>query len=220
MPRDDAKENVVVVDADVRANAKALNAARANAVALATELGATVERNQTLERLARELRRRNEELERSNATLVKTIDEEFVIVRERAEAQDAMRERAVSELALYEERQKSFGGELRDARAARGADDGSDGEDGGAVRREGEDNGRAPARSGAGAGGGARGDCEATRTRNRADDGVEDVRRQSLNEFREAVKTNESTYEGLARGDWHGRGTKRSRLRRRSWRRS
>ena len=52
MPRDDAKENVGVVDADVRANAKALNAARADAVALATELGATVERNQTLERLA------------------------------------------------------------------------------------------------------------------------------------------------------------------------
>ena len=71
MPRDDAKENVGVVDADVRANAKALNAARADAVALATELGATVERNQTLERLARELRRRNEELERANATLVK-----------------------------------------------------------------------------------------------------------------------------------------------------
>ena len=100
MPRDDAKENVGVVDADVRANAKALNAARADAVALATELGATVERNQTLERLARELRRRNEELERANATLVKTIDEDLVAVRERAEAQDAMRERAVSELAL------------------------------------------------------------------------------------------------------------------------
>ena len=105
MPRDDAKENVGVVDADVRANAKALNAARADTVALATELGATVERNQTLERLARELRRRNEELERANATLVKTIDEDLVAVRERAEAQDAMRERAVSELALYEERQ-------------------------------------------------------------------------------------------------------------------
>jgi chromosome segregation ATPase len=103
--RDVAKRNVAVVEAEAKDGVKALNAARADAVALATELAATVERNQTLERLARELRRRNDELERANATLMRTIDDDLKTVRERAEAQDAIRARAVAELALYEERQ-------------------------------------------------------------------------------------------------------------------
>ena len=80
-----ARENVPGVPDDAK---RALNAARADAVALAMELTSKTEQNETLANVARELRRRNDELESRHADLAKRVGDELESIRARAETQD------------------------------------------------------------------------------------------------------------------------------------
>jgi chromosome segregation ATPase len=85
---------------------RALNAARADAVALAMELKSKTEQNETLANVARELQRRNDELESRHAGLATRIGDELESIRARAEAQDEAAARADAQIDLMREQQK------------------------------------------------------------------------------------------------------------------
>ena len=78
-----ARENVPGVPDDAK---RALNAARADAVALAMELTSKTEQNETLANVARELRRRNDELESRHADLAERVGDELESIRARRDA--------------------------------------------------------------------------------------------------------------------------------------
>jgi|TARA_B100000003_G_scaffold190018_1_gene187761 chromosome segregation ATPase len=98
-----ARENVPGVPDDAK---RALNAARADAVALAMELTSKTEQNETLANVARELRRRNDELESRHADLAKRVGDELESIRARAETQDETAARADAQIDLLREQQK------------------------------------------------------------------------------------------------------------------
>ena len=98
-----ARENVPGVPDDAK---RALNAARADAVALAMELTSKTEQNETLANVARELRRRNDELESRHADLAERVGDELESIRARAETQDETAARADAQIDLLREQQK------------------------------------------------------------------------------------------------------------------
>lgn len=97
---DDADAKQPDLTSSERKLRNALNAARADAAAMAMDCLNKTKKQNALEGVARELQTRNTELEERNAKLVQIVSEELDSIRARTEEQESVRLRMEKELEL------------------------------------------------------------------------------------------------------------------------